>query len=184
MKFNVPTKATPKGNKIDPKAIQKSYLDQIESSLEKKGAVFFDEKKLNINTDFLVLPADITDVMSKDLGEYLNAFTQQKIYLRTLLGRVDLLVEEARRKYVEVSDPIYRKYSFEKMSETAKERLVNANDTVRPVYYEYVDLKKKYAIIEISISNIEDAIFMLSREVTRRNADFAEEGRSYNVGGK
>ena len=183
-KFNVPTKVEPKADKIDPKAIQRSYLDKIESSLEKSGAVFFDEKRLNIVGDYLTLPAEITDIPSKELGEYLNAFTQQKVYLRTLLGRADLLVEEARRKYYEVSDPIYRKYSFEKMSETAKDRLVNANETVRPSYYEYVDLKKKYAIIEISISNIEDIIFMLSREVTRRNGDFAEESRSYNVGGK
>lgn len=189
-KFDIPTKqprqskqdSTP--DKIDPKAIQKSYLEKIESSLEKSGAVFFDEKRLNIVEDYLTLPAEITDIPSKELGEYLNAFTQQKVYLRTLLGRADLLVEEARRKYYEVSDPIYRKYSLEKMSETAKDRLVNANDTVRPVYYEYVDLKKKYAIVEISISNIEDIIFMLSREVTRRNGDFAEESRSYNVGGK
>ena len=188
-KFDIPTKQTEKPKqstheKIDPKAIQKSYLDKIEDSLEKRGAVFFDEKRLNIVGDYLTLPAEITDIHSKELGEYLNAFTQQKVYLRTLLGRADLLVEEARRKYYEVSDPIYRKYSFEKMSETAKERLVNANETVRPAYYEYVDLKKKYTIIEISISNIEDIIFMLSREVTRRNADFAEEGRSYNVGGR
>ena len=186
-KFIIPTEQ-PKNQavteKIDPKAIQRSYLDKIENSLEKSGVVFFDEKRLNIVEDFLTLPAEITDIPSKDLGEYLNAFTQQKVYLRTILGRADLLVEEARRKYYEVSDPIYRKYSFEKMSETAKDRLVNANETVRPAYYEYVDLKKKYAIVEISISNIEDIIFMLSREVTRRNGDIADESRSYNVGGK
>lgn len=184
MKFNVPTNAEPKGEKIDPKAIQKSYLDSIESSLEKSGAVFFDERRLNITDGYLTLPADITEVPSKDLGEYLNAFTQQKVYLRTLLGRADLLVEEARRKYFEASDPIYRKYSLEKMSETSKDRLINANESVKPAYHNYVDMKKKYSILEISISNIEDIIFMLSREVTRRTGDFAEESRAYNVGGK
>ena len=185
-KFNIPTKQNEQATseKIDPKAIQKSYLDRIESSLEKSGVVLFDEKRLNISEGYLTLPAEITDVPSKELGEYLNAFTQQKVYLRTLLGSADLLAEEAKRKYYEASDPIYRKYSFEKMSETAKDRLVNSNETVRPVYYEYVDLKKKCSIIEISISNIEDIIFMLSREVTRRNGDLAEESRSYNVGGK
>lgn len=184
MKFNVPTKDIPKADKIDPKAIQKSYLERMESSLEEKGAVFFDERKLNIAEDFLTLPAEITEIPSKDLGEYLNAFTQQKVYLRTLLGRADLLTEEYRRKYLEASDSIYRKYSFDKMSETAKDRLINANETVRPVYYEYVDMKKKYTLLEISISNIEDIIFMLSREVTRRTGDFAEENRAFNVGGK
>ena len=184
MKFNVPTKEKPKADKIDPKAIQKSYLERMESSLEEKGAVFFDERKLNIAEDFLTLPAEITEIPSKDLGEYLNAFTQQKVYLRTMLGRADLVVEEYRRKYFEASDSIYRKYSFDKMSETAKDRLINANDTVRPVYYEYMNMKKKYNLLEISISNIEDIIFMLSREVTRRTGDYAEESRTYNVGGR
>lgn len=184
MKFNVPTKEKPKSEKIDPKAMQKSYLEKMESSLEKEGAVFFDERRLNIAEDFLTLPAEITEIPSKDLGEYLNAFTQQKVYLRTLLGRADLLAEEARRKYFEKSDPVYRKYSFEKLSETAKDRLINANEGVKPAYHEYVDMKKKYALLEISISNIEDIIFMLSREVTRRTGDFAEESRTYNVGGR
>lgn len=184
MKFNVPTKAEPKSEKIDPKAIQKSYLEKMETSLEKQGAIFFDERVLNITEDFLILPPEITDVPSKDLGEHLNAFTQQKVYLRTLLGRADILMEEARRKYFEVSDPIYRKYSLEKMSETAKDRLVNANEDVKPAYHEYVDMKKKYTLLEISISNIEDIIFMLSREVTRRTGDFADETRVHNTGGR
>lgn len=173
-----------KSEKIDPKALHKSYLESIETPLEEKGAIFFDETRLNISDDYLILPAEITDVPSKDLGEYLNAFTQQKVYLRTLLGRVDILVEEARRVYLEASDPIYRKYSFEKLSETAKDRLVNANEAVKPAYHKYVDMKKKYTLIEISISNIEDIIFMLSREVTRRTGDYAEEARVYNTGGR
>lgn len=184
MKFNVPTKVEHQTEKIDPKAIRKSYLEKIEGSLEEKGAIIFDERRLNIVDDFLTLPAEITEVPSKDLGEYLNTFTQQKVYLRTLLGRADVLVEEARRAYYEASDPVYRKYSLDKMSETAKDRLVNANEVVKPLYHEYVDMKKKYALIEISISNIEDIIFMLSREVTRRTGDYAEESRMYNVGGR
>ena len=171
----------PPKEKIDPKAIRQSYLDKIESSLEEKGVIFFDESNLNVLEDFLILPAELTEIPSKDLGEYLNAFTQQKVYLRTLLGRADLLVEEARRAYYEVSDPVYRKYSLEKMSETAKDRLVNANDSVKPMFHKYVDAKKKYNLLEISIANIEDIIFLLSREVTRRTGDFNEENRVYSV---
>ena len=184
MKFNVPTVAKPQSKKIDPKAIRKSYLEKIEQSLESQGVVMFDDRRLNVVEDYLTLPAEITELTSKELGEYLNAFTQQKVYLRTLLGRADLYVEEARREYYAASDPIYRKYSLEKMSETAKDRLVNANETVKPLYHEYIDRKKKYALVEISISNIEDIIFMLSREVTRRTGDFAEESRNYNVGNR
>ena len=169
--------------KINPREMHKSYLDKMESELSSKRVVFFEpETNLNISDEFLELPPEITEVSSRDLGEYLNAFTQQKVYLRTVLGRVELMVEESRRKYFEVSADLYRKYSIDKMSETAKERMINANPAVQPSYYEYVDYKKKQALVEYSISNIEDIIFMISREVSRRTGDFNEENRAHNVG--
>jgi len=174
---------TPKGEKINPRSMHQSYLDKMEKSLTDKGVVFFEPTTtLNINDTFLKLPSDITDIPSKDLGEYLNAYTQQKVYLRTLLGRVELMVEEAKRAYYDASESYYRKYSLDKMSETAKERMINAQESVKPFYYEYVDCKKKQTLIEYSITNIEDIIFMLSREVTRRTGDFFDENRTHNVG--
>lgn len=171
-----------KEEKINPKAMHRSYLDKVENDLKKQGVVFFDpNENLNITDEYLELPGEITDISSRDLGEYLNAFTQQKVYLRTLLGRVELMVEEARRKYFEASEEYYRKYSLDKMSETAKERLMNAQPTVRPMYYEFIDYKKKLALIQYSIENIEDITFMISREVTRRTGDFNDENRAHNV---
>lgn len=167
--------------KINPRKIHKTYLDNMEDSLKSKGVILFDEQYLNINLEYLSLPSEVTDIPSRDLGEYLNAYTQQKVYLRTMLGRAELLTEEARRAYYEASKELYRKYSVDKLSETAKERLITSNEEVRPYYYEYLDCKKKQEIIEYSISNIEDIIFMLSREVTRRTGDFSEESRNYNV---
>lgn len=169
--------------KINPREMHKSYLDRIESELTSKGVVFFDaQTNLNIAEDYLELPPEITEITSRELGEYLNAFTQQKVYLRTLLGRVELTVEEARREYFNVSAELYRKYSLDKMSETAKERMINANPKVQPAYNNFMDCRKKQTLVEYSISNIEDIIFMLSREVSRRTGDFNEENRAYNVG--
>lgn len=180
-----PRKKAVTKEKINPREIQKSYLDKVEDELTEKGVVFFDpDSNLNISDEYLILPSEITEVSSRRLGEYLNAFTQQKLYLRTLLGRLELTVEDARRKYFEASEEYYRKYSMEKMSETAKERLLNAQPAVRPLYYEYVDRKKKLALVEYSIENIEDAVFMISREVTRRTGDFLDETRAHNVGRK
>ena len=170
-----------KSSKINPREIRKSYLDKMEDSLADKGVVFFDDNNLNINTKYLELPSQITEIHSRELGEYLNAFTQQKVYLRTLLGRTELMVEKARRDYYEVSSIFYKKYSEGKMSETAKERLINTQPEVMPVYYEYMDYRKKQSLVEYSIANIEDIIFMISREVSRRNGDFSEESRAYNV---
>ena len=178
----VKPKQEQKAGKINPREMHKSYLDKIENDLSKKGVVFFDANtNLNISGEYLELPPEITEVSSRDLGEFLNAFTQQKVYLRTLLGRTELLVEEARRKYFDASADLYRKYSLDKMSETAKERMINANPAVQPAYHEFVDCKKKQALVEYSIANIEDIIFMLSREVSRRTGDFNEENRAHNV---
>ena len=174
-----------KTEKLNPREIHQSYLSKIEGSLEKKGVVFFDpQTTLNITEDYLTLPGEITEVPSRELGEYLNAFTQQKVYMRTLLGRVEILVEEAKRKYFEASEPFYKKYSSGKLSETAKERMINSEEEVKQYYYEYVDCKSKLNLIQYSINNIEDIIFMLSREVTRRTGDFNDENRAYNVGRK
>ena len=41
---------------------------------------------------------------------------------------------------------------------------------------------KKLSILRLQIENIDDAIFLLSREVTRRTNDFSEETRLHNVG--
>lgn len=178
--------AEPKAEgKINPREIHKSYLDKIETELEKQGVVFFDpQSNLNISDDYLTLPHEITEITSRELGEYLNTFTQQKLYLRTLLGRVELKVEEARRAYYEASADTYKQYSVSKISETAKERIINSDMEIQPYYYEYIDCRKKQALVEYSIANIEDIIFMISREVSRRTGDFSEENRAHNVSRK
>ena len=174
-------KSTAKRDKINPKKIQQDYVSRIESSLKKDGVELFDEEYLNINKEYLALPYEITEITSKELGEYLNAFTQQKMYLRTLSGRLLLYIEDSRRKYYEVSADKYRRLSNDKMSETAKERIILSSPEVKPTYEEYIDFKNKGKILENTIANIEDTIFLLSREISRRTGDFAEERREYNV---
>ena len=173
---------TSKRDKINPRQMHRSFLDSIEDDLSRQGVVFFDnETGLDINEEYLQLPREITEVTSRDLGEYLNAFTQQKVYLRTVLGRVELLEEEARRAYYESTNGLYKKYSTQRMSETAKDRVINADDSVKPLLEEYRDAKSRVQMVKYAIDNVEDICFMLSREVTRRNADFESESRASNV---
>lgn len=168
--------------KIDPRAIHRSFLDSIEDELSSDGVVFFDNNTgLNIDEEYLELPREITEVTSRDLGEHLNAFTQQKVYLRTILGRAELLEEQARRDYFSSTEELYRKYSASKMSETAKDRIINSDDSVKPLLEEYKNAKSRVSMIRYAIDNVEDIIFMISREVTRRNADFDSESRASNV---
>lgn len=187
MKLQKQKVAETKRQKVNPKAIMKSYSDKLQGELKVKGVDFFTPTdidpngSLNINRDYLTLPQNITDVPTKELGEYLNAFTQQKAYMRTLVGYAELFCEEARRKYVSASEVRYRELLGSKLSETAKEREVNSDPDVLLVYEEFMDYKNKVKLLNMNISSIEDIVFMLSREVSRRTGDFKDDMRNYNV---
>ena len=169
--------------KPNPMRVRESYVQHMEKDLARSGVTLFEPSNgtLDINSDYLTLSAELTDIPSKELGEHLNAFTQQKMYMRTLVGRMEIFVEEAKRKYMEVSTQYYKELP-PKLAESAKERLVVQEPDVKPLYEEYIDLTKKLSIVKMQVENIEDAIFLLSREVTRRTGDFSDENRAYNVG--
>ena len=173
--------------KINPKEVLKnrSYCDKIQEELESQGVDFFrpneDGGSLHIDKDYLSLPKNITEVSARELGEYLNAFTQQKMYMRTLVGYAELYCEEARRNYMTASDLKYRSLLDKKMSETAKERVVNSDLSVKPYYEDFIDFKNKIKLLNQNIQSIEEAIFMLSREVSRRTGDYENERREDNV---
>ena len=184
--LKVAKKETPK--KINPKEVLKekrSYSDRIQQELEDQGVDFFrpseDGGSLHIDKDYLSLPQNITEVSARELGEYLNAFTQQKMYMRTLVGYAELFLEESRREYMSVSDSKYKELLGTKLSETAKEREVNSDPNVLPYYEKFMDYKTKIRLLNFNIQSIEEAIFMLSREVSRRTGDYENERRDYNV---
>lgn len=177
-----------KSSKINPREVlnqKRSYSDEIQKDLEDQGVDFFRPREaggsLSIDKNYLSLPQNITEVSAKDLGEHLNAFTQQKMYMRTLVGYAEMFAEESRREYMEVSDSRYKELLGSKLSETAKEREVNSDHNVRPSYEKYLDYKNKIKLLNHNIQSIEEAIFMLSREVSRRNGDYENERRNYNV---
>lgn len=167
--------------KVKKKVQEKPYFARIEDELKAQGVLLMDNDNLNIDRDFLVLPKNLTDLTTRDLGETLNAFTQQKIYQRTIMSRLELDIESAERRYYNVSAVMYEEFSRSKMSEKAKERLINQDPKVKEAHELLNDKVNKLNMVSKSIANIEDAIFLLSREVTRRNSDFDNENRSVNV---
>jgi len=178
----------PREGKINPRQIletKRSYCDKVHDDLTEKGVSFFspEDGSLDIDTEYLSLPQHITDLSSKELGEYLNAFTQQKVYVRTLVGYAEMYAEEARREYVSASEGAYRDLLGSKLSETAKDREVNSSPDVRPLYEAWIEAKNKVKLLSYNIENLVDIIFMLSREVSRRTGDFNDERRDYNVHG-
>jgi len=154
----------------------------IEDELSQKGVLFFEPKAgLNINAGYLTLPEEITEVTPTELGEHLNAFTQQKMYIRTLCGRIEAQIDAAKSDYANSAEKFYLELSAQKLSETAKEKLINANEEVKPKLKRLSELKSKQNLLQKNIESIEDAIFLISREVTRRNSDFSNENRNHNL---
>lgn len=167
--------------KAKKKAEEIPYFAKIEDELKAQGVLLMDTDNLNIDRDYLVLPKNLTDITTRDLGEMLNAFTQQKIFQRTVMGRLELVIESAERRYYNTSALMYEEYSKSKLSEKAKERLINQDPEVKKAHEFLNDKVNQLNMVSKSIANIEDAIFLLSREVTRRNSDFENENRSVNV---
>lgn len=176
-------KATSTKKKVNPvEILKKSRADRISEELESQGVVFQSLDSLDINSDYLHLPAHITEIPAKELGEYLNAFTQQKAYMRTMQGWAECFMIDAKDEYYKASQSLYTELSKSKLSEKAKERQLATDPSIQEEYQAYIEASQKCRIIELNISNIEDIIFMLSREVSRRGVDYDENTRNYNVG--
>ena len=88
-----------------------ALMDRVTDELEEEGAIIFKPQELqgtlNIDTDYISIPQDLTEVHSRDLGNHLNALTQQKAYMRTLYNWQEMCLEEAKRAYYDVYVPIY-----------------------------------------------------------------------------
>ena len=178
-------KKVKKEPKINP---MKELIKQrdIEKELESSGirpivpVEMNNQGTLNIDQDYLVLPKDLTEVESRELGKYLNANTQQRMYLRSLVGWQSLVVEQKKREYYNAFNAIYLNLD-KKSSESSKEKYTNTHPKVQPIYYEYRDELRKLDMINLSIESISDAIFLISREISRREGDFNTEYRNENV---
>ena len=168
---------------LNSKPDPKSLLDRLTSDVEAKGVTFFEPKKnLDIDDSYLTLPRDITECDGVELGRYLNAFTQHRMYMRTVLGWQSVIVEEKKRAYLEKSSPHYSDLTANRnLSETAKDKLINLQEDVYPAYIEYSNEREKLGLVETVLSSIEDGIFLISREVSRRSHDWDTEVRNDNV---
>jgi hypothetical protein len=160
-------------------------ITQVEKELANEGIVLFNND--NVEDDYLVLPANITDAGHKELGRYLNAFTQQKMWVRTNLGRVKSMLREATRELDEIRDKVYSKYPV-KMSVTEKELKLRSDEEyggrAKELINEIALLQEKSYILDDYLENLIDGIFNISREISRRDSDINDEAREHNVGNK
>ena len=178
----------PKTQKINPKEVAKKKLvDRLDTDPMMKDVSMLTPKHgLDIDEEFLSLPRDITEVHSKELGSLLYNFTQQKVYMRTLYTWQTMYSEDSKLEYDKAFGEIYVRINTEnpKLSEKGKEILVNSQKSIATLLEEYREHYQKLLAIEQSINSLEEIIFSLSREVSRRSKDFDENSRVDNVGSK
>ena len=177
--------------KISPKKVlkeRKSLADKLTDDLKKEGVVMFVPTEmnggtLNIDCDYLNIPSDLTEIPSRELGKHLNALTQQKAYMRTLSVWQSAYIEEAKRVYFDKYYVVYENLTNEypKMSEKSKEIQCNNNDYVKEHFLTYRDLQYKLDMIDSTIVSLEELIFLVSREISRRGKDFEELNRNDNI---
>lgn len=158
-----------------------SILEEVEEELKREGIVPFDNS--NIMEDFLILPADLTVATSQDLGRYFNAFTKQKMYCRTLLGRTSAILREAEEELDGIRESIFFDLPV-KMSLKEKELKLRANSRATELLNQVARIQEKKNMLSIYLDNLIDGIFNISREISRRESDMNDEFRSNSLDNK
>lgn len=159
-----------------------SLLERVENELKHEGIVPFDNS--DIMNEYLRLPADLTEVESKELGKYFNTFTKQKMYCRTLLGRTSALLRELTEELDEIKDKVYSELPA-KMSVTEKKLKLRSHERYGEKASELLEkvalLEEKRNMLGDYLENLIDGITCVSREITRRIGDFNDEKRENNI---
>jgi hypothetical protein len=168
-----------KAENNEPK--KKEVLDIIEEELEKDGITLFGND--NVAENYLVLPKDITEEDSKELGKYFNAFTQQKMWTRTLIGRLAATIRDKQRGLDDIKSEVFSSLPA-KLSVKEKELKFQTDKRARKVLDDLFLLQEKLNMLSDYLENLVDGIFNISREISRRSSDWNDDRREDNIGKK
>lgn len=153
-----------------------TVLDIVEKELAKDGIIPFDNS--NVLDDYLKLPSDITEVHSRDLGRYFNTFTQQKVWVRTNLSRVVILSKELESDLDDIRHNVYAELPV-KMS--VKEKELQIRDKAEELIHQINIVNSKKIMLSDYLDSLIDILFVISREVTRRESDWNNETRENSI---
>ena len=133
-----------------------------------------------MDKEYLILPVYLDEVQSRELSRYFHTFTKQRIWVRTLLSRVGALLREKNVELNKKKDEEFSKWP-QRMSITEKELKLYHNPETVQILDELAVIQEKYNMLKDYMDNLEDAIFNISREVTRRGVDFESSRREDNI---
>lgn len=152
--------------------------DRVMDSLEKDGVNLFGND--NVDDAYLQLPFDLTEEDSRELGRYFNAFTQQKMYLRGIIARLNAVIRGIASDLTTIRSDVYRELP-ERTSVKEKELYFSASDEARDKVKELEFYEEKLGVAEAYIESLEDAITLVSREISRRESDWNHSVREENL---
>jgi tRNA(Ser,Leu) C12 N-acetylase TAN1 len=171
--FTKPKKDVRPSNKM--KAVEAEILheeinhEQIVSELRKEGIHEFTNE--DISEDYLQLPMFLTELESSELGNYFNTFTKQRMWVRTVRGRLKSYVNDIEYELDRIRLAVYSTLPA-KLPNKEKEVAILANERAQELVSRLKHYQSKLFIVDAYLDNLEDAIHNISREITRRQKDF------------
>lgn len=150
-------------------------LERINEFLGRAEVPLFNNQ--NVDSDYLQLPKDLTVLPTNEIGKYLNAIVQQKMYIRTLVSQARAIYREAKSSFDKEKCRVFSSAPA-KMSVTEKELRVYADEQAeaKRAFMEY-SLEKLDFLKDI-MESYDDGQFLVSRELTRRMKDVEDIGRT------
>lgn len=152
-----------------------------EDLLNEEGIVLFEND--NVVEEYLQLPADITELPSQELGRYFNAFTQQKMYVRSVLGRLSAVVRERNNSLNDLRVQVFSSLP-QKTSMKEKEIIFSALPEAKEELSSLFIYEEKYKMVSDYLESLIDAITLVSREISRRESDWNDNKREENISKK
>lgn len=160
------------------KETEQTKWDKMERELEREGVVPFENT--SIKQDYLKLPPFLDELPSHELGRYLNAFTMQRMYVRSSISKLGAMLQEieillnAEKSRVFATLPV-------KMSVKEKELNLYSDEVAKGILETYTYYQNKYKYYLDYMESLDDAKFSLSREISRRGMDFMDNSRGENL---
>lgn len=167
---------------LDTKALVDVAEDELEKEFGVKGilSVFSND---NIDSSYSKIPPVLTDIPSKELGNYFHTAVQNKVYIRSVLCQVESLKRQEINNLQPIKAKVFSKFNS-RVSITEKELALHEDIEAKKILNKISILNEKVEILTCILKNFEDIIFDLSREVSRREGDFAQEGRIDSINNK
>lgn len=150
-------------------------LEKINTFLRDAEVPLFNNE--NVDTDYLQLPKDLTVLPTAEIGKYLNAIVQQKMYIRTLVSQARAIYREAKSAFDKEKCRVFSG-APPKMSVTEKELRVYADERAEESRARMEYSLEKLDFLKDIMESYDDGTFLVSRELTRRTKDVEDMSRT------